>query len=185
MASAKMVLIADSREESSHFVQRFSARTNKRSVLRNVHTYLNGLLGGVRRADVRVQIFDAFAVQTVTVSAATGAPNDTLVIGTITLTNKASPATEDEFADAATDTLLTASVVACINAHSILSLFVRATQTAATTFTITCLVPGPIGDAIKLAETGNGFTLTGTALDGGDQTVDESQHFAFGYDQTA
>jgi hypothetical protein len=76
-------------------------------------------------------------------------------------------------------------VVAAINAHSVLSLFVRAEQNSATEFSITCLVPGPIGDAIKLAETGNGFTLTGAALDGGDQTVDEQQHFVFGYDQTA
>jgi hypothetical protein len=179
----KLLVHFDSPETAAQIVQRFSRTASKRTTLREVGNYVNGLQSGARRAHVRVQCFEAFATQTVACSASGGAPNDTLVVGSVTLTNAASPANENQFADAATDALLAASVAAAINAHSILSLFVKASSSSGT-LTITSLYGGPVGDAIPLAETGNGFTLGGTFLDGGDATLDESQTFEFGYDGT-
>jgi hypothetical protein len=179
---AKLVVICDSPEPEKHYVQRFSRSENRRSVVTNIMTQLRGLLGGVRRGQVRVAIHSAFASQTVNCDQSdTVDGTDTLTIGTITLSVEAAPANESEFLKGASDITMADNLAACINAHSILSLFVRAESDGVSDVTITSLYPGPVGDAITLAEAGNGFTLTGAALDGGDQSVDEMQSFAFGY----
>jgi hypothetical protein len=179
----KLTVTFDSPETAAQLVQRFSrSSAGKRVVMRELGNYINGLQGGVRRAHVRVQCFEAFASQIVTCSRAAAVDGtDELTIGTIVLAVEASPATESEFAKGASDITMAANLAACINAHSVLSLFVKAASDGVSAVTITCLYGGPVGDAIVLAETGDGFTLGGTALDGGDQTLDESQTFAFGY----
>ena len=141
--------------------------------------------GPHKRAHVRAFIASEVASRIVTCSAAAGVPGDTLVIGGTTLTNAASPANESEFADAATDALLAASVVACINAHSVLSKIVWAavTTSASGILTIFAVVPGPIGNLVTLAETGNGFTLGGAALTGG--ASDEVDGYQLGYNRNA
>ena len=179
---AKLVLVVDSPDPANHYAQRFMGRTNKRAVMENVKTHINGILGGVRRAQVKVQCYSAFASQTVACSQAAAVDGtDELTIGTIVLAVEAASANESQFLKGASDITFAANLAACINAHSVLSLFVRAESDGVDTVTITSLYPGPVGDAIPLAETGNGFTLTGSALDGGDQSIDEGQSFDFGY----
>ena len=179
---AKLVLVIDSPEPEKYFVQRFSRSTNRRAVVANIMTQLRGMLGGVRRAQLRVGIGSAFASQTVNCDQSDAVDGtDTLTIGTIVLAVEASPANESEFEKGADDIEFAANLAAAINAHSVLSTFVRAESDGVSDVTITSLYPGAIGDAIPLAEAGNGFTLGGTALDGGDQTVDELSTFEFGY----
>lgn len=178
----KLTVTFDTPESAAQLVQRFSRTANRRVTMRELATYLNGLQGGIRRALVRVQCFEAAASQIVTCTrSATVDGTDELTIGTVVLAVEAAPANESEFLKGATDITMAANLAACINAHSVLSLFVKAASDGISAVTITCLYPGPIGDAISLSETGNGFALTGAALDGGDQTLDESQTFTFGY----
>lgn len=178
----KLTITFDSPETSAQLVQRLLRTESKRTVMRELANYINGLQGGVRNAHVRVQAFDAFASQTVTVSQAAAVEGtDELTIGTIVLAVEASPANENQFELGASDIEFAANLAAAINAHSILSLFVVAASDGVDTVTITSLYGGPVGDAIPLAETGNGFTLGGTALDGGDQTLDQGLAFVFGY----
>lgn len=179
----KLTVLFDSPETAAQLVQRFSrSSAGKRTVMRELGNYINGVQGGVRRAHVRVQCSEAFASQVVTCSQAAAVDGtDELTIGTIVLAVEAAPANESQFLKGASDIAMAANLAACINAHSVLSLFVKAVSNGISAVTITCLVGGPIGDAIKLAETGDGFSLTGSALDGGDQTLDEMQTFTFGY----
>jgi hypothetical protein len=148
------------------------------NALREICALLSGAQLLQQRSYVRYALASAVASKIITCSASGGAPNDTLVIGGTTLTNKTTPANESEFADAATDALLAASVVACINAHSVLSKIVWAavTTSASGIITVYCKHPGPIGNLVTLAETGNGFTLGGAALaSGASDEVDELQ----------
>lgn len=151
------------------------------TALRELMTLVKSGMLGNERMHARLTLASAVASQTITASASGGAPNDTLVVGGTTLTNKASPANENEFADAATDALLAASVVAAINAHSTISKFAWAavTTSASGIFTVYSKFPGPIGNLITLAETGSGFTLTGSALTGG--ASDETDEFVLGF----
>ncbi len=178
----KLTVTFDSPETAAQLVQRFSRTSSKRTTLRELGNYINGLQGGVRRAHVRVQCFEAFASQTVGCDMSDAVEGtDTLTIGTVTLSVEAAPANESEFLLGADDIEFAANLAAAINAHSVLSLFVQAESDGIDTVTITSLYAGPVGDAIGLAEAGNGFTLGGAALDGGDATLDEMQTFSFGY----
>lgn len=180
--TAKLTLVIDAAsEDAARFRQLFDRQTSKRMVLENIQTHLQGLKAGVRRARVFVNVASAFASQTVTASAAAGVPGDTIVVAGTTLTNAAAPANENEFADAATDALLAASVAAAINAHSTLQKIVRASSSGAT-ITIMCVFPGAIGNLVTLTETGNGFTLGGATLASG--AADETDELRFGYAPT-
>lgn len=178
----KLLVHFDSAETAAQLVQRFSRTASKRTTMREVTNYINGLQGGVRRALVNVQCFEAFASQTVGCDQSDAVDGtDELTIGTVVLAVEAAPATESQFLKGADDIEFAANLAACINAHSVLSLFVRGESDGVDTVTISCLYGGPVGDAIPLVETGNGFTLGGSALDGGDASLDESQEFTFGY----
>ncbi len=180
--AGKLTVLFDSPETGDVLVQRLMRTSSKRTVMRELVNYVNGVQGGVRRAHVRAQVFSAFASETVACDQSAAVDGtDELTIGTVVLAVEASPANENQFAKGASDIAFAANLAAAINAHSILSLFVKAESDGVDTVTITCLYGGPIGDAIPLAETGNGFTLGGAALDGGDQAVDQGLTFEFGY----
>lgn len=161
-------------------------RTPKRLGLAAVgREFSRATAGGLRRADVRGFISGVTASKTVTCSASAAANGDTLVIGGTTLTVAAAPANESEFIKGSTDPLHAAATVACINAHSVLSKIVWAavTGSASGILTIYAIVPGPIGNLVTLAETGNGFTIGGAALSGG--TSDAVKRYQVGYDTGA
>jgi phage tail sheath gpL-like len=92
--------------------------------------------------------------------------DDTVVIGGVTLTAKASPANENEWSQAGTNDQDAASLAAVINAHSVLGLVVEATSAAAVV-TVTSKVPGLIGNLIPISETGTSITASGSFLAGG------------------
>ena len=154
----------------------------KGRAIREVMTALRGLLhpSYANRGLARVCIASACASQTVNCDYSDAVDGtDDITIGGTTLSVEASPATEDEFDSGTDDAEFADNLAAAINAHSVLSKIVRATSDGVSDVTITSLYPGPIGNLILLAESGNGLTLGDTALAGG--ASDEVDSHAFGY----
>ncbi len=155
-------------------------KADKRATVNAYRNDLRAIAGNGKRVYIRLQIASACASKTVDVDYSAAVANtDTLTIAGTTLAAKAVVATEDQFLIGASDALYVANVVACINAHSVLSKIVRAEAVDSNTLRITCKIPGPLGNLVTLAEAGNGFTLGGSALTGGSS--DEMDDYAFGY----
>lgn len=95
--------------------------------------------------------------------------DDTVVIGAVTLTAKASPSGENQWSQAGTDTQDAASLAAVINAHSVLSKVVTATS-ALGVVTVTAQAIGIAGNQIAISETGTSITASGAYLAGGTVT---------------
>jgi uncharacterized protein YaaW (UPF0174 family) len=66
----------------------------------------------------------------------------------------------------ATDIEGAAALVTAIANHSILKQIVYGVSDGVDTVTVYSVLPGPIGEAITLAEAGNGITLGGAVLEG-------------------
>lgn len=153
---------------------------SKVKVLRGFATDLRSILLGNTRAFVRTQAASACASQTVVCSNAGAVDDtDTLVVAGTTLSEKAVPSTESQYAKGATDATLVANLVACINAHSVLSKIVRAAAVNGTTFRITCKVPGPLGNLVTLTRAGVGLTLGGAVLASG--AADANYGYSLGF----
>lgn len=155
-------------------------RTDQTTSLREFMSLLRKGMISRERMYVRTVLASAVASQTITAVAASVAVDDTVVIGGTTLTVKTSPANENQITDAATNALLAASVVSCINAHSTLSKYVWAAATTAASGIVTVYAkyPGPIGNFITLTKTG-GFAVGGATFASG--ASDECDEFNLGY----
>jgi phage tail sheath gpL-like len=101
-----------------------------------------------------------------TITLASVAADDTIVIGGVTLTAKASPSGEAQFSQAGTNTEDAAALAAKINAHSTLSQVITASSLNAVV-TVTAKQRGVIGNFITMAQTGGTMTLSAAALAGG------------------
>jgi hypothetical protein len=154
-------------------------RTPKGDQIRGFVNEYNAAALGARRGDARIFVASATASQTVACDHSAAVANtDTLTVAGTALAAKASVSTESQFLIGSTDALYAANVVACINAHSVLSKIVWAAVTTAASgiFTIYAIVPGPIGNLVTLAEAGNGFTIGGSTLaNGASDAVRELQ----------
>lgn len=129
--------------------------------------YFKDLATGIKSASVDVQTGAANPVAASGTFTLSSVPvDDTVTIGTVTLTAKASPANENQFSQAGTNTQDAASLAAVINAHSVLSLSFVATSAAAVV-TVTSKVKGTIGNHIPISETGTSITASGAFLAGG------------------
>lgn len=84
--------------------------------------------------------------------------NDTVTIGAVVLTAKASPANENEFVGAVSAAADGAALAACINAHSKLKGILYATGTS--TVTIQLLMGGRVGNVIGIAKSAAQITLS-------------------------
>jgi hypothetical protein len=157
-------------------------RATKEGSVHALAAELQACAGTAKRAEVRACIASATASKTVTCDHSAAVANtDTLTIAGQALAAKASVANEDQFLIGSTDALYAANVVACINAHSVLSKIVWAAVTTAASgiITIYSKYPGPIGNLVTLAEAGNGFTLGGSVLASGSS--DEVDTYQLGY----
>ena len=126
--------------------------------------------GNTGAATLRILNDGVAATGSVVVSGALTA-DDTVIIGTTTLTAKAIPATEDEFAATVSTNADAAALSAAINAHSTLSKVVVASVVTGTV-TVTSLYPGVLGNHIRLAEgTDTGNKLAVTAMANGAETT--------------
>jgi len=115
-----------------------------------------------------VELFDSTSdavAASGTITCANVSADDTVTIGSVTLTAKASPSGENQFSQAGTDTADAASLVSKINAHSVLSKIVSASSDAGEV-TITALQKGLVGNHIALASS-NGTRLDVEAFSGG------------------
>jgi hypothetical protein len=106
-----------------------------------------------------------------TAQCATVVANDTITIGSKTLTGKASPATQDQFNIGSSDLTCAANLAACINANTDLNTWLSAVSDGVDTVTITCLVPGKQGNSIPLSSSGSTIVVSGSFLSSGADGV--------------
>lgn len=103
-----------------------------------------------------------------TATFSTAVATNTLTVNGVTFTAVASGATGNQFNIGADDTASAANLAAAINAST--SPAVKGSVTASSALgvvTITARAPGTGGNAITLAETGDGITVSGEVLSGG------------------
>jgi hypothetical protein len=154
--------------------------------LRALANEILAVSGPQKRGMIRSIIASAVASQLVTCDQSEAVNGtDKLTIAGTDLSVVASPATESQVSKGTSDAEFAANVVAKINAHSTISKLVWAavTTSASGIFTIYAIVPGPIGNLITLAETGDGFTLGASALAGG--ASDAVDAYQLGYNTPA
>lgn len=101
---------------------------------------------------------------------------DTVTIAGTVFTGSDTPSTSVQFLTGSTDTASAASLAAKINAHTTVGKYVSATSSGAVV-TISCIVPGLIGNLITLAISAHG-SRSGATLAGG--TEGNTNTFAHG-----
>lgn len=165
-----MASLSISIKSPSADASQYVATDQRNRCIGNIATLLRGIACGALDGTVSVSrssTDSAFASGTITLASVSA--DDTVTIGKTTLTAKASPSTEDQFSQAGTNTQNAASLVAKINAHSVLSKLVYATS-AAGVVTVTAHQRGSIGNHValsssngtRLAVTGSGYLTSGT-----------------------
>lgn len=137
-----------------------------------INDYFSALAGGVRKAQVEVDLAAVQASGTITFSG-TGAANDTILINGVTFTAKASGATGNEWNVGATAALSASALAAAINASA--TALVSGLVSAAASngvVTITALRAGVDGNAVTIAEgvdSGSAMAVSGARLTGGSK----------------
>ncbi len=143
-------------------------RDDKRLTIREVITFLFGLLAGSMRGFVRTQVASACASATIGCDQSDAVDDtDTVTIAGVELAVVAAPADTSEFAKGADDIEFAANLVDAIHANATLAKLVRATTDGVDTVTVTAIAPGPVGNFLTLTEVGNGFTVSGAVFSGG------------------
>ena len=173
-------IIATTNDDAASLRNRLD-KSGRRAQLTRGISFLRQILGGNKAAQIRTQISTAkasFSVGCDLSDAVDG--TDELVIGAVTLALEAAPANENQFDGGATDIAYAANLAAAINAHSVLSEFCTAVSDGIDTVTVTCDIPGAIGNQIAISEVGNGFTITGGATHFASGASDEMDEFSFG-----
>lgn len=128
---------------------------------------LKGLVSGALLGSVNIYADSADPVSaSATATLATVVADNTITIGGTTLTAKASPVNESQWLVTGSDTVVAAALASCINAHSVLSKIVYATSSLGVV-TISCVVPGVIGNQVPVTRVGSPITLSGAVLAGG------------------
>jgi phage tail sheath gpL-like len=161
-------LIIDTPETVSQFDSICPLAGDKRQGGINLGNYIHSLSAGVKSADLKANVGAVKATATITF---TGAPsdNETCSIGNVTFTAKTSGATGNEF-NIGTSVAITASNLAnAINANTTLNKFLTASSNAGVV-TLTCEVPGLIGNALQLSEALSNATAVAFA-NGSDGTL--------------
>jgi len=155
MADTLSVLVLDATDALD-----IGTRSSKGDALLIIRDYINGLLGGNKRAN-SLRVFadstdNVYASGTVTISGGSG---------TITATiNGVGTAVSWGTSDTATATALAAAINAATN--DLVEFHVSATS-AAGVVTITAKAPGQWGNAVTLAASGTGATASGARLASG------------------
>lgn len=163
MSSSLVLTVTSSRSDLSDRL----VHTEGRRTALNVADHFRRVAAGLESGSFDLYTSSASPVAASgTITLASVAADDTVTIGGVTFTAKASPSGSVQFSQAGTDTQDAASLAAKINAHSTLSQIVSATS-ASGVVTVTCRVKGVIGNFITLASTGGTMTLSASALAGG------------------
>jgi len=171
MAATLSLVISINPGDQDDWIERLKFTSDRRQVLREVTTALNGVRGGARRATVCVHVDDGAAVaasQTVTMDQAAAVDGtDDITFDGETLSVETTPANEDEFAKGADDIEFAANLAAAINAHTVLKKRWVAESDGVDTVTITSLMLGDVMNGVAIAETGTGMTLGAATFTGG------------------
>lgn len=156
-------------------------RTSKQESMAQLMHEINGVVGGMRKGHIRACLASVRASATVTCDFASVVDGtDDVTIGGTTLSVEASPSGETQFDGGSSDATLTDNLAAAVNGNSTIQKFCFAVSDGASVVTLYSVFPGPIGNLITLAETGNGFTISGANFASG--ASDEVDSYAFGYD---
>ena len=144
-------------------------------------SFFNALAGTDRNGKLVVQVNSGDAVTASgTVTFASFAAADTFTVGSETFTASASPSGNNQFLVTGGDTLAAAAAAAKINAHPNLLQTVTATSALAV-ITITCKVPGLIGNYINIAISAHGSVSGAKLASGADATTYSTQNlYRFG-----
>ena len=143
------------------------------SKLRN---YMNALAGGDRDAKLVVQVNSGDAVAASgTITFSSFVATNTITVGTQTFTASASPSGNNQFLVTGGDTLAAAAAAAKINAHPALSPYLSATA-ASGVITVTCTIPGDVGNNIPLAISAHGSVSAATLASGASATTYSTQN---------
>jgi len=151
----------------SQFVKETGAGAHQAALLAN---YFHSIAGGVKSASFEVNTGTANPVAasgTLTLTFASIVANDTMTIGKTVLTWKTTaPANENEVQKLTDASISAANLVTAINAHSVLSGIVLASNVAGVV-TITCKVQGEIGNQLALSSSSAGAVASATYLASG------------------
>lgn len=142
--------------------------------LRRLRSYVDRLLVGSSHAEITATLDTGGsgdnAVEEITFTGV-GVADETVTIGGLALTWKASAASESEVTIGANQAASQANLAAAINAHSALKGIVSA-AVSGNDVVVTAVQPGRAGNLISIAEAGTNTAITGgaTRLAGGDGT---------------
>lgn len=173
MANKRTVITLTHGTESfnqvTHMMLKNASKFKEEAVaLRN---FFHALAGTDRNGKCVVECDTGDAVAaTGTVTLASLVATDTVTIAGVVLTCVASGATGAQFNVGGTDTITAASIAALINSLASLNQIVSATSAAAVV-TLTCLVPGTIGNLVTIAISAHGSVSGGGKLASGAQAT--------------
>lgn len=138
----------------------------------DLRNFFNALAGGDRDALLTVQVNSGDAVAAHgTVTFASFVATNTFTIANQVFTAETSGATgQNQFNIGGSDTLSAAAAVVVINSNTHINQFVVASSSGAV-ITVTCLVPGEIGNYIALAISAHGSVSAATLASGANATT--------------
>jgi len=165
------VLHDPSREEDSVTKPLQMPAGEYRRELQQLGEFFAAAAGGQKLCSVRVAhetgADKVLASQTITLTQANIANDDTVTIGGVVFTVKASPATESEWTKGADVTASAVAFVDCINAHSKFKGLFTATNVAGV-ITLTANFPGRLFNLVTFATSkGTAFAFGATTMAGG------------------
>lgn len=178
MAIKTVIQLTHGNEAQQTIVNKLLKPASKvREELVDLRNFFHAAAGGDRSVSAVVQVNSGDAVAahgTITFSSFAAA--DTFTIGSETFTCESSGASgNNQFNHGGSDTLSAAAAVAVINAHPNLSQTVSAANTAGV-ITVTCKVPGKIGNYINIAISAHGSVSAAVLASGADATTYSAQN---------
>jgi len=175
MANSRTVMFMDSIESLGTLKEQLGENLNQQPFMVRMCSFLKGMMAGNRHATMRhgsvnLTSSSAFAAK---VGTFTGLPaaSTTCAIGGVTITavTSATPA-NNEFVIAASSSGTATNMAAAINDSTTTALSgVVIASVSGSAVTVTCLIPGALGNVVVLADSLANFTWAGgdTALSGG------------------
>lgn len=147
---------------------RLSTGVGSKTTLSRLLALIEGCVAGAFSSAWKIVTGAVRATGTVTFSS--WVATDTVTVGAVVLTGSATPANENQFLSTGNDAADAVAFAACVNAHSVLSKIVSVATPTTATATITCLVPGAIGNQVGLAISAHGSVSAATLTGGVDGT---------------
>lgn len=169
-AITEVTIVHGAGQTPASVVNRLALHPNaSKEAIARLGAELAGIAGGVRSGKVSVRVdsstdTSAAATQTVTFGSADIVADDTVSVGGVTFTWKASAASQDEITLSTTEATAATNFAAAVNAHTDLQGLISA-SVATAVVTLTWLGAPRVGEHITLArtETNGGSVTLGAA----------------------